>query len=100
MAETITARAANQGFSRLLRQVSEGREFIITNRGTPVAVLSPAPGTSTGRRELTADQERALKSLTERALANQVADDAEPITPFDRDAIYDERIPRRLRDLD
>jgi|SRR5271154_708564 len=97
MAETITAREANQGFSRLLKQVAEGQEFIITHRGTPVAVLSPAPGAAVGRRKLTAEQEEALKSLIERALTHKMPHDAEPITPFDRDAIYEERIPKRLR---
>jgi prevent-host-death family protein len=100
MADTITAREANQGFSRLLKEVSEGREFIITNRGTPVAVLSPVPGITRGRRKRTAEQEQALNSLIERALTHQMPDDAEPLSPFDRDAIYDERIPKRLRDPD
>ena len=43
MAETITARDANQHFSRLLREVAEGKSFVITHRGLSVARLVPEP---------------------------------------------------------
>jgi prevent-host-death family protein len=43
MAETVTAREANQHFSRLLREVAEGQSFVITHRGRPVARLVPEP---------------------------------------------------------
>lgn len=41
--ETVTARAANQHLSHLLRGVSEGKPFVITHRGLPVARLVPEP---------------------------------------------------------
>jgi prevent-host-death family protein len=38
---TVTAREANQSFSKLLQAVVEGEEVVITRRGKPVARLSP-----------------------------------------------------------
>jgi len=37
----VLARAANQGFSKLLQAVVEGEEVVITRRGKPVARLAP-----------------------------------------------------------
>jgi prevent-host-death family protein len=59
MSKTITLRDANQGFSRCIREVEAGEEFIITRNGEPVARLVPA----TGSRLLTAEQEAALSRL-------------------------------------
>lgn len=48
----VTAREANQGFSKLLKAVEEGDEVIITRRGQPVAKLVSAVGESdVARRE-------------------------------------------------
>ena len=41
MAKTVTARAVNQHFPRLLRELAEGKSFVITHRGRPVARLVP-----------------------------------------------------------
>lgn len=38
---TVSARDANQNFSRLLKAVAEGEEVVITRRGKAVARLSP-----------------------------------------------------------
>ena len=38
--KTVTAREANQAFSRLLGEVEGGEEVVITRHGRPVAVLS------------------------------------------------------------
>ncbi len=48
MAETVTARDANQHFSRLLREVAEGKSFVITHRGRSVARLVPEPAPEPG----------------------------------------------------
>jgi prevent-host-death family protein len=56
MAKTITLREANQAFSRCIREVQAGEEFVITRKGQPVARLTPIGG----RRVLTAEQEEAL----------------------------------------
>ena len=37
----VSAREANQAFSRLLAQAAGGEEIIITRRGEPVAKLGP-----------------------------------------------------------
>ena len=37
----VSAREANQAFSRLLAQAASGEEIIITRRGEPVARLGP-----------------------------------------------------------
>lgn len=50
---SISAREANQGFSKLLKAVAEGEEVLITRRGKPVARLSPI--------EPAADSERAAE---------------------------------------
>ena len=58
--KTITAREANQRFSKLLADVESGEEITITKHGKPVAVLSPyrAP-------EMTPERKAAI----ERAIA-------------------------------
>ena len=42
--KTISAREANQAFSKLLAAAAAGQEFVITRRGTPVAKLVPVTG--------------------------------------------------------
>ena len=39
--KTVSAREANQSFSKLLAEVAAGDEVVITRRGRPVAKLSP-----------------------------------------------------------
>ncbi len=41
MEETISAADANRRFSRLLRGVREGRSYVVTSHGKPVARLIP-----------------------------------------------------------
>jgi prevent-host-death family protein len=38
---TVSAREANQGFSKLLQAVAGGEEVVITRRGKPVARMAP-----------------------------------------------------------
>jgi prevent-host-death family protein len=42
MDETISAADANRKFSLLLRGVREGRSYVVTSHGKPVARLVPA----------------------------------------------------------
>jgi prevent-host-death family protein len=42
MEEAVSAADANRLFSRLLRGVREGRSYIVTSHGKPVARLIPA----------------------------------------------------------
>lgn len=96
MAETITARDANQHFSRLLREVAEGKSFVITHRGRSVARL--VPETASGARRLTPDQEQALAESI--AWARSLKPSTEPTGlpadwPRDREDLYDEMLRER-----
>ncbi|MGH6912754.1 MAG: type II toxin-antitoxin system Phd/YefM family antitoxin, partial [Geminicoccales bacterium] len=42
--KTVSAREANQQFSRLLGEVAAGEEVVITHRGKPVATILPYRG--------------------------------------------------------
>lgn len=42
MDEAISAADANREFSRLLREVRQGRSFVVTSHGKPVARIAPA----------------------------------------------------------
>jgi len=57
--KTISAREANQQFSRLLGEVAAGEEIVITRRGRPVATLAPFRG-----RPMTPERREALGELT------------------------------------
>jgi len=74
----VSARQANQDFSRLLAEAAAGEEIIITRRGAAVARLGPArPETLKADRQ--AAVERLLGSL-DLALGN---------VRFRRDELYD-----------
>jgi prevent-host-death family protein len=40
--QTVRAGDANRHFSRVLKQVSQGEEFLVISRGKPVASITPA----------------------------------------------------------
>lgn len=56
---SISAREANQSFSRILREAENGDSIVVTRRGKPVAVLAPYG------RPMSPERERAI----ERAVA-------------------------------
>lgn len=58
--KTVSAREANQQFSRLLGEVAAGEEVVITRRGRPVATLAPYRG-----RPMTPERRAALERLME-----------------------------------
>lgn len=39
--ETVSAAEANRQFSRLLREVKQGKTYIVTSHGRPVAQIAP-----------------------------------------------------------
>jgi prevent-host-death family protein len=84
MSKTITLREANQGFSRYMREVEAGEEFVITRKGRPVGRLTPIGG----RRVLTPEQEEARARALERMKKGAPLG----IKKFNRDEIYEERI--------
>jgi prevent-host-death family protein len=64
MEETISAADANRRFSLLLRRVREGRSFIVTSHGRPVARLIPAGG-----QDMAAGARKALLDRLEKQAA-------------------------------
>ncbi len=68
MAKTIGAREATHCFARLLKAVEDGREFVVTRHGRPVARIMPlaAPSGHGGVRRLTPMQEHALSRSMKR----------------------------------
>ncbi len=64
MTETITARDAEDQFSRLLREVADGKEFVVTLDGVAVARITPEV-TGVTPRQLTPEQQEALAASVE-----------------------------------
>jgi prevent-host-death family protein len=78
IARSVSAADANRRFSELLRKVREGRSFVITSHGRPVARLVPVDaGDRTTR--------RARSLLVERLRQQSVTD----IGRWTRDELYD-----------
>jgi prevent-host-death family protein len=78
---TVSAREANQRFSKLLQAVVEGEEVVITRRGKPVARLAPI-------KEGVRDAEREAE--IERIIAHfrEGIDLGEPVS-WTRDELYE-----------
>ncbi|MGQ0677936.1 MAG: type II toxin-antitoxin system Phd/YefM family antitoxin [Rhodospirillales bacterium] len=91
MEKTVTAREANQNFSKLLREAENGRTLAITKRRRVVARLVPA--SEDGRRVLTPEQQRIADRMIRRMRRGWKLG----IGKFNRDEIYDERIDRMKR---
>jgi prevent-host-death family protein len=81
---TVSAREANQAFSRLLGEAEAGEELVITRRGKPVATLAPyrEPAMTSERR---AAVERAIAMMDE---GLPIASDA-PRPPFTREEMHE-----------
>jgi len=76
----ITARDANQRFSELLAKVeTEGRGFVVTKRGRPVARIVPV---EPEKRKLTPEQEAALQRIMTTGWPLGIG-------KFSRDELYD-----------
>jgi len=67
MEEIVSAAEANRRFSQLLRTVREGRSYVVTAHGRPVAKIVPA-----GRQDRTTAGARA--ALLDRLRAEPVVD--------------------------
>jgi prevent-host-death family protein len=76
----ITARDANQNFSKLLAEVANGREVLITRHGTPVARMLPVLATRESKKRAAAI--RRLRARMKRGLSLGGA-------RFNRDELYD-----------
>ncbi len=77
--EEISATEANRSFSALLRAVGEGRSYIVTSHGRPVALISPPP-------EVSADHEARHQELMDYLLTLPT----HHIGPWTRDQLYDD----------
>lgn len=76
MERAITAVDANRKFSKLLREVREGRTYVVTSHGRPVARIAPVVEQRTSK---------AKAALLRRLKAQPVID----IGPWTRDELYD-----------
>ena len=81
MTKTLTLREANQTFSRCIRQVEAGEEFVITRNGAPVARLTPIAKP----RKLTPEQEAAWERTKLRMKEGWDLGAG----PLDRDALHE-----------
>ena len=82
MDETVSAAEANRSFSRLLRGVREGRSYLVTAHGRPLARLIPADS----RDENTLRMRRAARRALFARLEKQPAVD---IGKWTRDELYE-----------
>jgi prevent-host-death family protein len=90
MQRSVSAREANQQFSRILREVETGAEILVTRRGQPVArIISAAPPPR--ERQLTPEQEAAHAHSKERLRKGWDLGGGK----FNRDELYDEILARR-----
>lgn len=79
MDEAVSAADANRSFSRILRSVREGRSYVVTSHGRPVARIVPA----NSRERVLSGARTALMSR----LRSQAAVEAGAWT---RDELYEE----------
>jgi prevent-host-death family protein len=89
MQRSVSAREANQQFSRILREVEAGTEILVTRRGRPVARIVPAQ--QARERQLTQEQEAALERTRRRLEKGWDLGGGK----FNRDELYDEILARR-----
>jgi prevent-host-death family protein len=81
---SVSAREANQQFSRILRDVEAGAEILVTRRGQPVARIVPAQRSR--ERQLTPEQEAALERTRRRLEKGWDLGGGK----FNRDELYDD----------
>ncbi|MDW6021773.1 type II toxin-antitoxin system prevent-host-death family antitoxin [Mesorhizobium sp. BAC0120] len=79
MDETISAAEANREFSRLLREVREGKSYVVTSHGRPVAKLVPIDADKSSREKA---KQELLAELRTRPIVN--------VGPWTRDELYDD----------
>jgi prevent-host-death family protein len=83
----VSAREANQQFSRILRDVEAGVEILVTPRGRPVARIVPAQPSR--ECQLTPEQEAAPERTRQRL------EKGWDLGKFAHDELYDEILARR-----
>ncbi len=78
MDQPILAAEANRHFSRLLREVRDGRSYVVTAHGKPIARIVPCT-------EADAPRAAARAALLQRLAAQPSID----IGPWTRDSLYE-----------
>lgn len=86
---TVTAREANQSFSKLLAQVEAGETVVVTKHGKPVAELRPKPRDKRDDPEWQAAHASVLALLQE---ARKLAVPNFRYEPMSEDEIYGDRL--------
>jgi prevent-host-death family protein len=86
---SVSAREANQQFSRILRDVEAGTEIVVTRRRRPVARIVPAQRSR--ERQWTLEQEAAHARSMERLRKGWDLRGGK----FNRNELYDEILARR-----
>ena len=87
---TVSAREANQQFSKLLEAAVEGEEVTITRRGVPVAKLVPVGGPNAG-------SEGERRKATALAWFKGGALQGGAVADWTREELYEERFERPWR---
>jgi prevent-host-death family protein len=82
MDETVSAAEANRSFSRLLRGVREGRSYLVTAHGRPLAKIIPADSRDEDTLRI---RRAALRILLERTQSQPAID----IGKWTRDELYE-----------
>ena len=82
MEETVSAAEANRSFSRLLRGVREGRSYLVTAHGRPLARIIPADSRD---EQIVRTRRAALETLLRRVESQPTID----IGKWTRDELYD-----------
>lgn len=82
MEETVSAAEANRSFSRLLRGVREGRSYLVTAHGRPLARIIPADSRD---EQIVRTRRAALETLLRRVESQPTID----IGNWTRDELYD-----------
>jgi prevent-host-death family protein len=85
---SVSAREANQQFSKILEEAVRGQEVVITRRGVPVAKVVQIT------KEEAAERERQRQEIIE-GLRQGVA--LGPTVKWTRDELYEERLERPWR---
>lgn len=80
--ERISAAEANRSFSRLLRGVREGKSFVVTAHGRPIARLAPITDAASPEARL---RDAAWRELLARLETQAVVD----IGRWTRDELYE-----------
>jgi prevent-host-death family protein len=83
MSKVIGLREANQAFSRCIREVEAGEEYVVTRKGRPVARIVPVRQ----KRVLTPEQQAALARTRTRMKKGWDIGAG----PLDRDALHERR---------